>query len=270
MNSASQVGKPIRILQLSDFHLLEDARQTMMGINTEQSLLAVLDHVWRNHKAFDLVLLTGDMVQEPTNPTYHRLRNQLASHPALFHCLPGNHDSVTLIRQAFVDNHIVYQPQIFLEFWQIFCLDSAIPDDPGGYLAKDQIDLLEAGLADHPELHAMICFHHSPLPTGAKWLDTMMLSNRDDFFALIQRFPQVKAVVYGHIHQAMDVEMNGLRYLGCPSTSFQFKADSEDFALDYLPQGYRWLELYPDGSLHTEVVRLDSVPEGLDMTSGGY
>ena len=51
----------------------------------------------------------------------------------------------------------------------------------------------------------------NPLPTGAAWLDTMILGNAEEFFALLARFPQVKAVVFGHIHQAMDVSRDGLR-----------------------------------------------------------
>jgi len=61
-----------------------------------------------------------------------------------------------------------------------------------------------------------------------------------------------------------------LRLLGCPSTCFQFKPGSADFALDFVPQGYRWLDLYPDGAINTAVVRLESVPEGLDMAAGSY
>ncbi len=98
----------------------------------------------------------------------------------------------------------------------------------------------------------------------------MKLANAQDLFALLERFPQVKGVVYGHIHQTMDVKRNGIRFLGCPSTCFQFKRDSEEFALDFMPHGYRWIELYPDGEIRTGVVRMDSVPEGLDMDSRGY
>ena len=270
MNPASQVGKPIRIVQITDFHLLADPRRTMMGINTEQSFLAVLDLACRSHEDFDIFLMTGDLAQDPTPGTYGRLRDWLAVLPGPFYCLPGNHDESELIRQNLADKHIAYQSQIVLDTWQIICLDSTLPNDPGGYLAKGQMDLLEAKLSERPDLFALICLHHSPAPTGAEWLDTMMLSNREDLFALVKRFPKAKAIVYGHIHQAMDVESDGLRLLGCPSTCFQFRPDSVDFALDFLPQGYRWLELHPDGSIKTGVVRLNAVPEGLDMASGGY
>lgn len=270
MNHASQAGQPVRIVQISDFHLLADPAQTMMGINTERSFLAVLDIAWRRQERVDLMLLTGDLAQDPVPATYDRLRGYLDVRPVPCYCLPGNHDEADLIRRTLAGGNIFFQPQILLDRWQIICLDSTLPNDPGGFLGQDQLDLLEAKLAEQPDRHALVCLHHSPLPTGASWLDTMMVTNREALSALIRRFPQVKAVVYGHIHQAMDRVIDGVRFLGCPSTCFQFKADSEDFALDFVPQGYRWLELYPDGQIETAVMRLKSVPEGLDMASGGY
>lgn len=266
----SHASKPIRIVQITDFHLLADPARTMMGINTEHSFLAVLDLVQRNHQDTDLFLLTGDLVQDPTPATYQRLRGWLDVLTVPGYCLPGNHDEGRLIREFVVGGNIAYQTQILLDGWQIICLDSTIPNDAGGNLAKDQMDLLEAKLIEQPDRHALVCLHHSPLATGAAWLDTMRLTNHEALSALCQRFPQVKGVVFGHIHQQMDVVHNGLRMLGCPSTCFQFDPNSEEFALDFLPQGYRWLNLYPDGSIDTAVVRLEDVPQGLNMASGGY
>ena len=242
----------------------------MMGIDTERSFLAVLEHAWRNHEEIALFLMTGDLVQDATVATYQRLKAHLDALPVPCYCLPGNHDDPALIRQTLVDGNIYFDSQVLLDGWQIVCLDSTISYSPGGYLPESQLNLLEACLADQPKRHALVSLHHSPLPTGAHWLDTMRLSNAEAFFALLERFPQVKGVVYGHIHQAMDVKHKGLRLLGCPSTCFQLKSDSEDFALDQVPQCYRCIELHPDGNISTEVVRLSSVPPGLDMASGGY
>ena len=270
MQQASELTKPILIIQMTDFHLLADPKQTMMGINTEQSFLAVLEHAWQNQDGVTLFLLTGDLVQEPSVATYQRLRDHLDLLGAHGYCLPGNHDDPELIQKILAKGNIHYDFQILLDGWQIICLDSTVPLDPGGYLNQDQMDLLEAKLAEQPKRHALICLHHSPFPTGAYWLDTMKLFNAESFFALLGRYPLVKGVVYGHIHQAMDVTHNGLRLLGCPSTCFQFKPDTEDFALDSVPQGYRCIELHPDGKISTKVVRMDSVPSGLHMDSNGY
>jgi len=43
-----------------------------------------------------------------------------------------------------------------------------------------------------------------------------------------------------------------------PSTCAQFLPHSEQFAIDPAPPGYRRLTLRADGSIDTEVVRLDA------------
>src|SRR5438067_1187347 len=54
--------------------------------------------------------------------------------------------------------------------------------------------------------------------------------------------------------EAMRRELDGARLLATPSTCAQFLPNSDDFAVDRRPPGYRTLELRPDGSLLTEVV----------------
>jgi Icc protein len=270
MNHAHPSAKPIRIIQITDFHLLADPTRTMMGINTEQSFLAVLEHASGNYDGIALFLMTGDLAQEPSAVTYQRLRDRLDGLSVPSYCLPGNHDEPELIHQILAGGNTRYDSQILLDGWQIICLDSTLPGDAGGYLAESQLNLLEAKLSEQPKRFALVCLHHSPLPTGTDWLDTMKLSNDQALFALLSRFPRAKGIVYGHIHQAMDVRHQGLRLLGCPSTCFQFKPESKEFALDNLAQGYRCLEIHPDGEITTQIVRLSSVPVGLDMASGGY
>ncbi len=42
--------------------------------------------------------------------------------------------------------------------------------------------------------------------------------------------------------------------MSTPSTCAQFLPNSDDFALDSRPPGYRWLELSSDGSISTRVL----------------
>lgn len=265
-----QTGAPIRIIQITDFHLLADPVRTMMGINTEASFEAVLTAIRQNHWPPDLVLLTGDLVQEATPDSYGRLRDHLSTLQVPCYCLPGNHDDPRLMQEFLAKGTIAFQPQVLVDGWQIVCLDSTIPREAGGYLREEQLNLLESLLADQPERFALICLHHSPLPTGSRWLDTMRLSNSDELFAILDRYPRIRGVVFGHIHQALYKSRRGVRLAACPSTCFQFKPNHGDFALDAVPPGYRWLELDCDGEIRTGVERLNEVPAGLDMASAGY
>jgi Icc protein len=52
---------------------------------------------------------------------------------------------------------------------------------------------------------------------------------------------------------------NDVRFLSTPSTCAQFLPGNEFFALDDRPPGMRWLELYADGSIETEVAWVPGV-----------
>lgn len=263
-------GGPIQVLQLSDFHLLNDPAETMMGINTEESFTSVLRAACSHHGPADLALLTGDLAQEATPATYGRLKEYLRDLHAPAFCLPGNHDEAELMQAELEGGAITVDSQILIGNWQIICLDSTVVDSPCGYLRADQMQKLQMALTEQPRTFTLICLHHSPLPTRSQWLDTMRLGNADEFLGLLELHPQAKGVVFGHVHQVMDEWRGSLRLMACPSTCFQFKPGSGDFALDPIPPGYRWLHLHPDGRLETGVERLSRMPQGLDLASEGY
>ena len=116
----------------------------------------------------------------------------------------------------------------------------------------------------------MIALHHHPVDVGSRWMDNIGLRNREAFWAIVDRFPQVKVVLWGHIHQPLDQQRGGVRLLASPSTCIQFAAGSADFAVADLAPGYRWFELHPDGDLATDVVRAEDFEFSIDLDSTGY
>lgn len=267
---APNTAPAVRVLHITDFHLLAERGQTMLGVDTEQTLADVLDAAVGSGLRPDLALLTGDLVQDPVSSAYRRLRTRLARLPCPIYCLPGNHDDPGLIAAHLADGQVRFQPHILLDHWQIICLDSTLPRQPYGRLGETQLALLESLLAAQPDRHALVTMHHHPLPSGSAWMDTMVLEDADLLFAILERHPHAKALVCGHVHQSLDLCRAGRRLLATPSTCFQFKPQQADFALDPLPPGYRWIELFPDGSIATRLERLPETPAGLDLSSRGY
>jgi Icc protein len=266
----AETSRAIRILHITDFHLLAEGGQTMLGVDTEQSFSDVLEASRKSGPRPDLALLTGDLVQDPCESSYLRLKKRLEGLECPCYCLPGNHDDPRLMAGILAGDHVYCQPRILLDRWQIICLDSVIPHQPCGLLAEKQLDFLKTRLDEQPERFALIAMHHHPISSGSLWMDTMVLQNADRFFAILRERPQARGVVFGHVHQAMDVAAQGLRLLATPSTCFQFKPRQAGFELDAVPPGYRWIELHPDGSIETALERLTAVPAGLDLASHGY
>ena len=156
------------------------------------------------------------------------------------------------------------------EQWQILLLDSQVFGVPHGELSEFQLEWLERKLADAPERHTLLLLHHHPLPAGCSWLDQHSLRNAGELDTVLAKFPHVKYLLCGHIHQELDLDWNGRRLLATPSTCVQFKPHCSNFTLDTIAPGWRTLELHADGTLTTEVHRLADARFQPDTASEGY
>lgn len=264
-------AESIKVLQFSDTHLFADPDQAILGINTDQSLQEVLRAAQAAHWPADLILLTGDLAQDGTSEAYRRLQAHLAvlDNTPVYR-LPGNHDDPAALH-ALLQGANVHAASVLLHgHWQIILLNSVVPNRVEGYLGQAELAMLDQQLARYPERHALICLHHPPIPVGSRWIDQLGLNNAADFFAVVDRHPQVRVVLCGHVHQEADFQRNGVRVLSAPSTCFQFRPGSDDFALDDRPPGYRWLVLHRDGSIATGIKRLEHHLAGVELHSAGY
>jgi Icc protein len=94
---------------------------------------------------------------------------------------------------------------------------------------------------------------------GSSWLDRVGLRDALDFTTCIAKHANVRGVLWGHVHQALDTVIDKVRYMSTPSTCAQFLPNSTQFAVDNKPPGYRTLELLPDGKIITHVNWLEQV-----------
>jgi len=246
----------MRLLHITDPHLHADPAASMRGVRTDATLQAVLAHALAAPEPPAAILATGDLVQDETRAGYERFRALLAPCGLPVYCVPGNHDAPAVMAEVLAGPPFQLGGSVALPGWQLVLLNTYARNDDGGHLAGAELAQLRDALAAHPATPAIVALHHHPVPMGSRWLDTVALRNPADLFAVIAAHPQVRALVWGHVHQASDRRQGGLRLLSTPSTCAQFRPGSDDFALDDRPPGYRWLDLGADGSLSTEVVWL--------------
>ena len=259
-----------RLLQISDPHIFADPEGDLLGQRTRLTLEWVLDLATPHLDLADRVLLTGDLSQDASPASYRYLAGRCARLGLPCHAIPGNHDVPAEMARSLVGGPIDMPRRVDCGPWNLALLDSHLSGSEGGHLAAKQLGILEAALAARPQAPALVVLHHQPLPLGSPWLDEMTLDNPDDFFAIIDRHPQVRAIVFGHVHQEYVGERRGVALLSAPSTCIQFLPGSLDFALDPATPGFRWLELHPDGRLATGVERIAAYPDPLDLSGSGY
>jgi len=245
----------LQIIQITDFHLFADKQGMLKGVNTLNSLSAVVRDCRHRRPAADLVLVTGDASHDGSAASYRRCRDMLAdlSAPVMF--IPGNHDNTTVMQQQLPGGNISARRCAQIGGWNIILLDTVMHGEEGGFLAVDELAFLDEMLQNWPDFPALIALHHPPVAIGSRWIDAIGLANAEELLDVLDRHAQVRGVMFGHIHQAFARQSNSLRLMGTPSTCIQFKPECDAFALDDADPGYRFLRLYPDGRIETEIIR---------------
>ena len=250
--------------------MFEDTSGKLLGLNTEESLQLVLDLVKVEHPDQDLILATGDISQDASLASYERFNAFMEQLPVPCYWLPGNHDSADVMRQVLDSPEYISPCVITRQNWRIIMLDSSLPKAVPGELNPDDLAFLEQALQQSEGFHVMVCLHHHPVPMQSRWLDSVALKNPNDFFAIVDQYTHVKAIVWGHVHQEFEAVRNGVNLYALPSTCVQFKPNSKEFAVDDKSPGYRWFELHDDGRIDSGVSRVIGVEFEVDYSVKGY
>lgn len=259
----------LRLVQITDSHLGERPGTRLLNMDTDHSLEAVLALVRAQQPHIDILLATGDLSDQGGPAAYRRFLAATATFDAAVRWLPGNHDVPATMHTVLGDDVRLLR-NLLGGGWQIIMLDSSVPGQVGGNLAAVELAALRACLAAEPQRHALICVHHHVLPVGAAWIDNQMVANAAEFWRTAAAFPQVRAVLSGHVHQASEQRRGDVRVLTTPSTCVQFASGSDNFRVDTLAPGYRWFDLHPDGRFDTGVERVSGIDFQVDLSASGY
>lgn len=244
---------PVRLIQLTDLHIdVPSRRFDDDRYSTDDSLQQVMDCA-AQHPA-DAYLLTGDLVNEPSSAAYEQLTRLLAPLPVTGYCLAGNHDDPGIGIGIMAQNpKLRWDNEIQLGDWVIVMLDSHVLNEVPGQLGVSELERLEKTLQRHTDKHVLVCLHHHPIPCGCDWLDEQMVADRHEFFQIVNAHSQIRGILWGHVHQSLDRDDNGLLLMSTPSTCFQFAPNQREFKLDDKPPAFRTINLHADGKIESSV-----------------
>ncbi len=267
-------SKPsVKLIQFTDSHLFKSVDEELLGVNTQNSFQQVLTEISQSNFDFELCLATGDLVQDSSQKAYKRFANMVQCFQKPIFWLPGNHDFLPQMATTLTEDcgYLSAKKHLLIgDYWQIILLDSQIFGVPHGQLSQYQLDWLAEKLQQNPDRFTLIVLHHHILPTYSAWLDQHNLRNANELLQIINAYPKVKSIVYGHIHQQVDSQWNSYQIMATPSTCIQFKPDSNHFALDDLQPGWREIELHNNGEITTEVKRIKQASFLPDNNTDGY
>ena len=247
---------PLTVLQITDTHIFADPAATLAGMDTRASLRAVIARARAAPEPPDLVLLTGDLAAAEEADAYRWLAAEFRVFDAPIWYVPGNHDDPGTLTVTVAPDGWQGCGSRRLGGWHFVLLNSAVTGEEYGALGDRELATLALALEQHPHAPTLIVLHHHPIPLDSRWMDTMVLRDAAAFWALVAQHPQVRGVLWGHVHQNYDCYRGNVRLLATPSTCVQFAPRSRDFARDRLGAGFRRLQLHPDGTISTAVERV--------------
>ncbi len=250
----------LRLLQLTDPHLFADESGEIYGVRTAATFAATLQHALMTAPGpIDALLVTGDIAEDGEPATYERFRREVAALDLPVLCLPGNHEDRGTMTRILSEPPLQLCGTHRMPGWRIVLLDSHLAGSDEGFLQAEELLRLERELIAAAGEHVLVCVHHQPVPVGSPWLDAYGIVNAEAFLAQVTAHDNVRAVLFGHVHQASDRMYRGIRMISTPSTCAQFTPHTERCVMDLAPPGFRWLALHPDGRIETEVVWLEQL-----------
>ena len=213
----------------------------------------MLRHVEGSGWVPDLIALTGDLIQDDSRAAYEHFPDIFPSDGTPVLCVPGNHDLPDLMADVLKHPPFHYCGTYEAGAWRIINISSVREGSAGGEVSDAELARLEAEL-DATPTHALVLLHHPPVPVTSAWLESVGLRKRDRFNAVIAGSDKARAVLFGHVHQAVEVELDGVPVIGTPSTCRQFMPGSDTFAVGDRPPAYRQIHLNDDGTIESTLV----------------
>ncbi|NOR20322.1 MAG: hypothetical protein GQ538_09580 [Xanthomonadales bacterium] len=251
------MNNSVRILQITDCHLPASPEIAYRDINPHQSLTRLLEKILNFSLDFkpDFILATGDLSEDGSPDSYQWLQEYLGQFKIPVLALPGNHDDPGLLAETYPTSPVDSIEVSEHGEWQLIRLNSCLAGTPAGRIKKSNLAELQQVLAHHVNRPRLIALHHQPVPVGSLWIDKYALQKPEGLLQLIDQCEDVKVVVWGHVHQAFEVDRNGVALMGGPSTARNALPGVHLFTTDQAGAACRWLELMADGEIRSGIVR---------------
>ncbi|MDF2813672.1 MAG: metallophosphoesterase [Microvirga sp.] len=213
------------IAHLSDPHLRPCGRLYQDLVDSNAMFEAALDQLAGLDVRPDLVLISGDIVDEGTPEEYAAAREMLARIEAPLLLIPGNHDAREAFRVAFHD-HRYLPAEGLLHFAtgdhgpvRVVGFDVTVPGEHHGEADEEACRWLDATLAAEPDRPTLVMMHQPPILSGIPYIDEYNCRGGERLATVLARHKQVERLLCGHVHRFMQARFGGTMLIGAPSTT---------------------------------------------------
>ncbi len=228
------------IAQLSDLHVRPVGELYRGVADSNRTFADAIRYLHALDRRPDLVLISGDLVDEGRPDEYAMVRTLLRDLTIPHLVMPGNHDSRDNFQAAFADH--AYLPATGPLHYciddypvRIVAVDSCVPGRDYGHLDAEGLRWLREVLASDRAKPTVVFLHHPPFVSGIPYLDDYRFVEDEPLREVIAEASNVEAVLCGHVHRAMLRRWAGTVVAACPSTATEIALR---LRRDATPQSY--------------------------------
>jgi len=193
------------IAQISDTHILAKSSDHEAAAGRAGNLRRCVADI--NRHGVDVVIHTGDSVQDGLAEEYAHLREILDALDAPLYLVPGNRDRQDALRDAL--DHLSYLPRdsAFLHYTvedhplRLVALDSVVAGERKGVFCTERLAWLDETLGRQTDRPTVVFMHHPPFDIDPHYVGGYRRQEEAErLTALVGRHPQVVRLLCGHVH----------------------------------------------------------------------
>ena len=221
----------------------------------------------------DLILMTGDLVNDGQSEQYAHLRSLIQSVDVPVILVAGNHDDRSSLRALIADlpravsplpddgsGRLEYDYRELLASGgpRIIVVDTVVDGRHDGQISDDQIVALSERLETGER--TLIAQHHPPYTSGIGFMDAFGLVGGQRELDSLRACPGVIGVVTGHLHRHAVHHDGSITVVTAPSSAAQVALDLDGGPTTYTDEPGAFLIHLIDGtSMTTHVQTLGGV-----------
>lgn len=217
----------MRIAQLTDPHIVHDGELLHGYIDSGKRLRDAFSVIDNMKPRVDVILLTGDLVEQPDDAAYIALQDILSERQSPIFLIPGNHDDRLLMHAKFSATGMYPCAKDCAQYdlndyaVRLIALDSVWQGNELPVFDEDRADWLADALRKEPNKPTLLFIHHPPFHTGIAFVDLAPSDWYRHLSRVISQHDQVKLVLCGHAHTTMSGQIAGVPVYVAPSSAFQ-------------------------------------------------
>ncbi len=214
----------MKILHLSDLHLIGDEKPSLYGIDPVLRLERAFSSMKKWHTDASFIAVSGDLCDIASPKAYLAFYNIVQKSGFKVFPVMGNHDN----RELFYD----FFPHLFEEGFVQYCrkfgnktfifLDTMVDGEAYGALCDTRKEWLRSNLELYKDDKVYLFMHHHPVQSGLYDMDNMAdFKSREFFWKLLEKYNNVRHIAFGHLHRIFHGQKNGITFHATRSTTFQ-------------------------------------------------